>query len=92
MTQPPKFSTNFLYTNRETKSNYVWLKYQSILKNSVLDVGDVNGLLHSVEQLKDNLNIHESCRTNALKDVKAYTWETIAGQNYQELYQHFLGD
>lgn len=39
MLQPPKFSTKFLYTNRKTKSNYVWLKYQSILKNSVLDVG-----------------------------------------------------
>lgn len=34
-----KFSTNYSYTNRETKAKYVWLKYQSIIKGRVLDVG-----------------------------------------------------
>jgi len=45
---PPKFNTNFLYTNRETKSKYVWLKYQSILKNRVLDVEQMNVTLNNI--------------------------------------------
>jgi hypothetical protein len=33
------FTTDFRYHDRDTKSQYVWLKYQSILKGSILDVG-----------------------------------------------------
>lgn len=34
------FQTDYRYTNREEKAKYVWLKYQSILKDSkILDVG-----------------------------------------------------
>ncbi len=33
------FQTSYHYTDRETKANYVWLKYQSILKGKILDVG-----------------------------------------------------
>lgn len=34
-----RFTTDYLYKDRETKAKYVWLKYQSILKGSILDVG-----------------------------------------------------
>lgn len=34
-----EFHTEYSYTDRETKGKYVWLKYQSILKGSILDVG-----------------------------------------------------
>ena len=34
-----QFSTQFRYTDRETKAKYVWLKYRSILKGHILDVG-----------------------------------------------------
>ena len=34
-----KFKTNFVYTDRQTKSRYVYLKYQPILVGNVLDVG-----------------------------------------------------
>jgi hypothetical protein len=34
-----EFSTDFRYHDRNTKSQYVWLKYQRILKGSILDVG-----------------------------------------------------
>ena len=34
-----KFQTDYQYTDRMTKSKYVWLKYQSILNGHVLDVG-----------------------------------------------------
>lgn len=33
------FSINHLYTDRQSKAAYVWEKYQSILTESVLDVG-----------------------------------------------------
>ncbi len=34
------FKTDYLYTDRETKAKYVWLKYQSILRGrKILDVG-----------------------------------------------------
>jgi len=34
-----RFHTDFLYVNRETKAQYVWFKYQEILKGRILDVG-----------------------------------------------------
>jgi len=34
-----RFATDYQYTDRETKAYYVWLKYQSILQGSILDVG-----------------------------------------------------
>ena len=34
-----KFKTNYVYTDRRTKSRYVYLKYQSILVGNILDVG-----------------------------------------------------
>jgi len=34
-----KFKTNFIYTDRQTKARYVYLKYQPILVNNILDVG-----------------------------------------------------
>jgi SAM-dependent methyltransferase len=38
--QVKKFSTDYRFTDRETKAYYVWLKYQSILKAcKILDVG-----------------------------------------------------
>ncbi|OQY44978.1 MAG: hypothetical protein B6242_11525 [Anaerolineaceae bacterium 4572_78] len=40
-----KFHTNYRYTNRQTKSKYVWLKYQSILSGYILDVGGDEGHL-----------------------------------------------
>jgi hypothetical protein len=39
MRQPFDFHTDYQYTDRETKAKYVWLKYQSILKGHILDVG-----------------------------------------------------
>jgi hypothetical protein len=39
MRQPSDFHTDYRYTDRETKAKYVWLKYQSILKGRILDVG-----------------------------------------------------
>lgn len=34
------FETDFVYTDRETKAKYVWLKYQPVLKShTILDVG-----------------------------------------------------
>ena len=33
------YNTNYRYTDRKTKAKYVWLKYQSILEDSILDVG-----------------------------------------------------
>lgn len=33
------FKTDYQYQDRETKSRYVWLKYQPILNGSILDVG-----------------------------------------------------
>lgn len=36
----PIFQTDYVYTDRETKAKYVWLKYKSILENAnILDVG-----------------------------------------------------
>jgi len=34
-----KFQTNFVYTDRQTKAHYVYLKYQPILVGNILDVG-----------------------------------------------------
>jgi ubiquinone/menaquinone biosynthesis C-methylase UbiE len=34
-----KFHTNFVYTDRQTKAHYVYLKYQPILVGNILDVG-----------------------------------------------------
>ena len=34
-----KFHTNFVYTDRQTKAYYVYLKYQPILVGNILDVG-----------------------------------------------------
>ncbi len=35
-----QFHTDYIYTDRETKARYVWLKYQSILRGrKILDVG-----------------------------------------------------
>lgn len=34
-----KFTTDFRYTDRPSKAQYVWLKYGSILKGRILDVG-----------------------------------------------------
>lgn len=34
-----RFTTDSSYNERETKAKYVWLKYQSILTGSILDVG-----------------------------------------------------
>lgn len=34
-----RFTTQSSYNDRETKAKYVWLKYQSILNGSILDVG-----------------------------------------------------
>jgi SAM-dependent methyltransferase len=34
-----RFQTSFVFTNREEKARYVWLKYQSILSGRMLDVG-----------------------------------------------------
>lgn len=39
MNSDQKFFTKFKYTDRETKSEYVYKKYKTILKHSVLDVG-----------------------------------------------------
>lgn len=33
------FHTNHRYADRETKAKYVWLKYRSILKGRILDIG-----------------------------------------------------
>jgi hypothetical protein len=33
------FNTDFIYTDRKTKAEYVWRKYRSILKGHILDVG-----------------------------------------------------
>jgi len=45
----PLFTTNYTFTNRETKAKYVWLKYQSILENSkILDVGADEGYLKNL--------------------------------------------
>jgi hypothetical protein len=33
------FTTDFQYHGRDSKAHYVWLKYQSILKGRILDVG-----------------------------------------------------
>jgi hypothetical protein len=35
----PRFSTNFRYTDRKSKADYVWKKYEPLLRRSVLDVG-----------------------------------------------------
>lgn len=42
-----KFETSFVFTNREQKAEYVWRKYQSILKKRILDVGADRGALKS---------------------------------------------
>lgn len=34
-----KFHTDYVYTDRETKAQYVWLKYNTILEGRILDVG-----------------------------------------------------
>jgi SAM-dependent methyltransferase len=34
-----RFETDFRYTDRETKAQYVWLKYRPLLKGRILDVG-----------------------------------------------------
>lgn len=34
-----KFHTNFVYTDRQTKAHYVYLKYQPVLVGNILDVG-----------------------------------------------------
>lgn len=39
MSQNKLFHTDFKFTDRTTKANYVWLKYGSILKGRILDVG-----------------------------------------------------
>jgi hypothetical protein len=33
------FHTDYVYSDRETKAHYVWLKYRPILKGRLLDVG-----------------------------------------------------
>jgi len=33
------FHTDYCYSDRETKARYVWLKYKSILRGRILDVG-----------------------------------------------------
>jgi hypothetical protein len=43
----PIFPTAFTYHGRKEKALYVWRKYQSILKGSVLDVGADQGYLRS---------------------------------------------
>lgn len=37
--EQPTFRTDFVFTDRESKGRYVWLRYQSILRGAVLDVG-----------------------------------------------------
>lgn len=40
MTDSPRFETDFVYHTREERAQYVWLKYQSILRGKkILDVG-----------------------------------------------------
>jgi len=34
-----RFTTEYIYKDRETKALYVWKKYQQILKGNILDVG-----------------------------------------------------
>jgi len=34
-----RFDTGYVYTDRQTKAKYVWLKYQDILTGRILDVG-----------------------------------------------------
>jgi hypothetical protein len=48
-----KFQTDYKYTDRKTKSKYVYEKYKSILKNSILDIGADNCYLK--ENLPDNV-------------------------------------
>jgi SAM-dependent methyltransferase len=38
-----QFETSLVFTNREEKSRYVWLKYQPILEGEILDVGADRG-------------------------------------------------
>ena len=33
------FHTDFIYTDRETKARYIYLKYASVLRGQILDVG-----------------------------------------------------
>ncbi|HMM19584.1 MAG TPA: methyltransferase domain-containing protein [Selenomonadales bacterium] len=39
------FQTNYQYINRETKATYVWMKYQTLFKDNILDVGADQGFL-----------------------------------------------
>jgi len=36
---PLSFHTDFIYTDRETKARYVYLKFGHVLRGSILDVG-----------------------------------------------------
>ena len=48
-----KFTTDFKYIDRESKAEYVWLKYKSILSDKkILDVGADE--CHLKEHLDDN--------------------------------------
>ena len=47
-----KFHTNFVYTDRQTKALYVYLKYQPILVGNILDIGADQ--CHLKEYLDDN--------------------------------------
>jgi hypothetical protein len=41
------FQTTYRFTTREDKAKYVWLKYKTILKGKILDIGADQGFLRS---------------------------------------------
>jgi SAM-dependent methyltransferase len=63
-----RFKTPFVFTNREDKARYVWLKYGAILEGRVLDVGADRG------ELRRHLGATTTYATAGLEpyhDVKA---------------------
>jgi glycosyltransferase involved in cell wall biosynthesis len=60
-------------------------------KNGLLsESGDVKSLTDQAIQLIENTGLHNSCRRQALEDVKLFDWPLIAEQYYKQLYYPFL--
>ena len=86
-----RFETSFAFTNREEKSNYVWLKYQSILKDRILDVGADRGELRrhlpeNAEYTTAGLEPHHDIRVDleGPLPLPANTYDCVLGLDVLE--------
>jgi glycosyltransferase involved in cell wall biosynthesis len=60
-------------------------------KNGMLaNVEDVTALTEHASSLIEDFSLRETCRKNALEEVKNYDWNIIAEQYYTNLYKPFL--